>query len=154
MNKCLSNIALAWALVLVSASTDAQETGAPALFRQISVSTGKMITLGEPFNPAGLAVSVGEGVYSLRPGKFAGAQKLLVVVSADSRVSEMHFIYEEDVSFDEVVGRYQTRFGQPRALDDAVQGVGVYWEDGHTRLEILRPSASVPAVSARLLQRS
>ncbi len=152
MTKSLLTIALAWALVLVSASTDAQEPGAPALFRQISVSTGTVITLGEPFNPAGLAVSVAEGVYSLRPGKFAGAKKLLVAISADGRVSDMHFIYQEDVSYDEVVGRYQTRFGQPHALDDAVQGVGVYWADSHTRFEILRPSASVPAVSSRLSQ--
>ena len=152
MNKCLLKIALAWAVLLVSASATAQEPGRPALFRQISVATGQVIALGEPFDPAGLAESAGEGVYSLRPGKFAGARKLLVVVSADSRVSAMRFIYQEDVSFDEVVGRYRTRFGQPHVLDDASQGVGVYWEDGRTRFEILRPSASEPAVSSRLLQ--
>jgi hypothetical protein len=154
MNKHFSNLAHAWAFFLASAATGvhAQEPGAPALFRQVSVSTGKVIALGEPFNPAGLAVSIGEGVFALRPGKFAGAKKLLVMVTTDSRVSAMHFIYPEEVSFDEVVRRYQPRFGQPHSLDGAAQDVGVYWEDGHTRFEILRPTASDSAVSARLLQ--
>ena len=152
MHKRVWNSALVWALLLVSGPLQAQETGAASLFRQITVSTGKVITLGEPFDPAGLAESVGERVYALRPHKFAGAEKLLVEVSAEGKVTEMQFVYREDVSFDEMVRRYQPRFGQPHPLADAGQEVGVYWDDGHTRLEIRRPSASMPAVSARLLQ--
>ena len=152
MHKRVWNSALVWALLLVSGPLQAQETGAAPLFRQITVSTGKVISLSEPFDPAGLAESVGERVYALRPHKFAGAEKLLVDVSAEGKVTEMQFVYREDVSFDEMVRRYQPRFGQPHALADAGREVGVYWDDGHTRLEIRRPSASMPAVSARLLQ--
>jgi len=155
MNKCLSNLILASAFLLACSGTGvyAQEPGAPALFRQITVSTGTAIALGEPFNPAGLAQTVGDGVFALRPGKFGGAAKLLVTVTTDSRVSEMRFIYGEEVSFDDLVRRYQPRFGQPHSLDGAAPDLGVYWEDGQTRFEILRPTSSEAAVSARLLQR-
>lgn len=153
MNKRLLNLALAWALLLASASPEAREPGAADLFREIRVNTGEVIALGEPFDPAGLAESVGEHVYSLLPGRFAGAEKLLVTVTAEGRVLEMQFIYRTDLSFDNVVGRYEPRFGPPHALDDAGQEPGVYWQDRHTRLEVRRPSASVPAVSTRLLQR-
>ena len=154
MSKRRSNLILASAFFFASAGTGvhAQEPGAPALFRQISVSTGKVIALGEPFNPAGVAQSIGEGVFALRPGKFGGAAKLLIMVSADSRVSEMRFIYGQEVSFDDLVRRYLPRFGQPHSLDGAAPDVGVYWEDGHTRFEILRPPGSETAVSARLFQ--
>jgi hypothetical protein len=154
MNKRLSKLLGSSAFVLAFAGTGvhAQEPVTPALFRQISVSTGKVIALGEPFNPAGVAQSIGEGVFALRPGKFAGAAKLLITVTDDSRVSEMRFIYSEEVSFIELLQRYQPRFGVPRSLDGVAQGVGVYWEDGPTRFEILRPTSSEAAVSARLLQ--
>ena len=151
MHERVWNSALVWALLLVSGPRRAPEGGAAPLFRQITVSTGKVIALGEPFDPAGLAESVGERIYALRPHKF-GAEKLLVEVSAEGKVTEMQFVYREDVLFDEMVRRYQPRFGQPHALDDAGQDVGVYWDDGRTRLEIRRPGASTPAVSARLLQ--
>ncbi len=154
MNKHLSNLVLASALSVACTApgVHAQEPGDPALFRQISVSTGKVIALGEPFDPAGLAQAIGDGVFALRPGKFGGAAKLLVMVTADGRVSEMRFVYGEEVSFDDLVRRYQPRLGQPHSLDGAAPGVGVYWEDGHTRFEILRPTVSETAVSARLLQ--
>ena len=152
MHERVWSSALVWALLLVSGPLRAQEAGAAPLFRQITVSTGKVIALGEPFDPAGLAESVGGRVYALRPHKFAGAEKLLVEVSAEGKVTEMQFVYREDVSFDEVVRRYRPRFGQPHAWADAGQEVGVCWDDGHTRLEIRRPGASMPAVSARLLQ--
>lgn len=154
MNKRLSNPILASAFFLACSGTGvhAQAPGASPLFRQVSVSTGTVISLGEPFSPAGLAQTIGDGVFALRPGKFGGAAKLLITVTADSRVSEMRFIYGEEVSFDDLVHRYQPRFGQPHALGGAAPDVGVYWEDGHTRFEILRPTASETAVSARLLQ--
>ncbi len=152
MNKLFFHAFFACALVLVSAGTRADEAGASALFRQINVSTGTVIALGQPFNPAGLAVSVSDGVYSLRPGKFAGAKELLVMVSSDGRVSAMQFIYEKDLPFEDVVARYRTRFGAPHQMDGAAEDVGVYWEDGHTRFEILRPTASAQAVSSRLIE--
>lgn len=74
------------------------------------------------------------------------------MVTADSRVSEMRFSYGEEVSFDDLVRRYQPRFGEPHSFDGAAPDVGIYWQDGHTRFEILRPTASETAVSARLLQ--
>lgn len=150
MNHRLASLAFAAAFVLASTPIGAEEPGAPALFRQISVSTGVVIALDEPFSPAGLAVSAGDGVYALRPGKFSGAEKLFVMVSAEGRVSGMQFIYSKDVSFDEVVARYRTRFGEPRPLDAPDQDSGVYWQDGRTRFEILRQTATV-AVSSRLL---
>lgn len=156
MNKRLFSVALAGLLLLVSAaaSSEAAEPGVPTLFREVKVATGDVvIALGKPFDPAGLAENVGERVYALLPGKFGGADRLLVTVSAAGSVSAMQFIYAQEASFDQVVGRYQARFGQPRAMDDAAREGGVYWDDGRTRFEVRPPSASVPAVSTVLLDR-
>lgn len=121
------------------------------LFRQITVADGAVIALGEPFTEGRLARDLGGGVHELRRGTFSGAERLAVTVSTDGRVQAMTFTYAGEVTFDEVVSRYQPRFGTPHPLWRDGADIGAWWADEAARLEILRPTPEAPAVMARLI---
>jgi hypothetical protein len=123
--------------LLAPAAACAQPT---PVHRDIDLAPYGKIVLGEPFTADSIATRHPEGFYALRPGTFAGAEAVDVIV-VDDLVAAIRFTYAPVAAdYETYVANATEALGPPLRGTREVDGGGrmdcVAWRDARTVLEI------------------
>jgi len=135
-----SILALALLLIIISNMVFA----AKPIFRKITLTHGRSISLGQDFNKnSDLFIAEGSG-YKLKPGTFGGAAKIVVYLSPERKIESIFFFYSKKKDYQEIVKSYEQSLG-PSKVTKTIETYSVrvtvcVWEDDRTRFELVKSS--------------
>lgn len=137
-------LSTALALLLVAACSTpaphaAAATATEPVYRHIVVGPGVVVRLGEPVPAAArpYLASAGDGIATVRPGTFSGAEGIWLRLGTDGQVTSIAFLYDpDDESFEEKLKSFGDALGAPERREK--NGArAARWQDERTRFEVV-----------------
>lgn len=123
--------------VLAPVAVAAQTAPIP---RDIDLGAHGRIVLGGPFTADSIVEGAPGGFRNLRPGTFAGADSIQVLLAGD-RVVAIRFVYAPvKADFATYLANGTRAFGEPRRWSEATESSGrteyAVWDDAETAMEL------------------
>lgn len=135
--------------------TDTNESSTP-IFRSITVQTtgGKPveITLGQPLSAEAMALCVpaGPNKFQLKPGTYAGAEKIVIQVGLGAAVQEMYFAYLKGTDYKELYENFVGELGPPDSQSGDEARQESVWKDDSTEFELKNSPSGITSTLTNL----
>jgi hypothetical protein len=114
------------------------------VFRTVEVSQDVPITLGQPLSPQAMALMESPTPpFILRPGTYANAEEIKVLLGVGAAVQQMDFVYAAGTDYQQMVAEYEVEIGPPTSQQGGPGNHVTVWQDANTVFRLVESNAGV-----------